>query len=318
MRATRLTFFRVARSAAPAAPWLRPGADEVSGFLSAHVAGLRDRAVQDSAARASFADPSDLALVTALRDGDDTKFLAAARTLGERLLDQMNKVGGTRPGLFVCATLTDDADPPTLHATALKLQVVSAEGAVLQTLDSGEETLAAVTNVLDRPGELQKGLVYPDARPGSDAVVGDKAAQQEALYFLRAMGVTLEARDAQGPASIVNAVAGRAGRGVADLVARALPAAAPAAPAAVLADIRRTVPALTPQTADDVVRKLADAPRPVTNVDTAAPVKATMLAGGLKITGPADAVRLVTWDPDPQGGWRVTFPSDTEPTVTWR
>lgn len=316
MRATRMTFFRVARGAAVPVPRIRPGVADVSAFLAAHVTGLQDRAAEGSASNASFVDAADEQQIERLRTGDDAAFLAAAGALGGRLIAEMAPLGGALPGLFVCATLESDAGAP--HAAVLKLQVVSEQGAVLKRLDTGEETLAAVTDVLDRPGELQKGLVYPDVRPTSQAVVGDKAAQQEAKYFLRAVGVTLEARDSATAGAVVAAVARLAGRDVADRVAHALPGVEPGPPEEVLAAVRDEVPALTQETADAVAADVRGGDRPVVRVDTAAPVQAKLRAGALTVTGPADAVRGVTWVPDANGGWRVAFRTEQEPRITWR
>ena len=318
MRATRLTFFRVARGAVPAIPWIRPGVVEVSAFLAAHVAGLRDRATEGSAAHALFANPADLQLMQDIRSGDESAFLAAAGILGTRLVAEMHHVGGALPGLLVCSTLVSDTDPTIAYAVVLKLQVVSEQGAVLQRLDTGEETLAPVTDVLDRPGELQKGLVFPDERPDSQAVVGDKAAQQEARYFLRAMGVTLEARDSASAGALVAAVAHRAGRVIAEQVVQALPSVQPAAPREVLATLGQTIPDLTEAAVADIAEALVTAERPVVRIDTSAHVTARLRAGALTLTGPADEVRRVTWESDPEGGWRIAFRSDQEPKVTWR
>ena len=317
MRAERLTFFRVARGAAPAAPWLRPGVAEVSDFLVDHVADLRKRATEGTAANASFADPADRQLIEDIRTGDDAAFLAAAGVLGTRLVAQMAPIGNAKPGLLLCATLHSDAIPPVASAAVLKLEVVSPHGAVLQMLDSGEETLAAVKDVLDKPGDLQKGLVFPDARPSSEAVVGDKAALHEARYFLRAMGATLEAHGSGSARDLVKAVAARASRKVAQQVVQVLPAITPAPPTRVLAALREAIPELTEDTATEVADALASAERPVVQVDTAAPVKAVLRAGALTVSGPAAEVGRITWDADPQGGWVVTFHTDQEPKLTY-
>jgi hypothetical protein len=317
MRAVRLTFFRVARGAPPAAPWLRPGVDEVSDFLVDHVADLRKRATEGTAANASFADPADLQLIEDIRTGDDAAFLAAARVLGVRLVEQMAPIGNAKPGLLLCATFHSDGTPPVASAAVLKLEVVSPHGAVLQMLDSGEETLAAVKDVLDKPGDLQKGLVFPDARPASQAVVGDKAAQHEARYFLRAMGATLEAHGSGSARDLVKAVAARAGHRVAQEVVQILPAMEPAPPTQILAALREAIPDLGEDTAAEVADALAAAERPVVRVDTTAPVKAVLRAGALTVSGPAAEVGRITWDADPEGGWVVRFNSYQEPKLTY-
>lgn len=317
MRATRLTFVRVARQHTPATAVLRLGVDEVSPFLVAHTEQLQKRAGEGSAANASFMAAADAQLMCDIREGNDGAFLVAADALSARLAEEMNHVGNPASGLFVCTTLVSDADPAETYAVLLKLEVVSEQGAVLRRLETGEETLAAVTDVLDRPGDLQKGLVFPDARSGSDAVVGDKATQLEAKYFLRAMGVTLETHEPKTAAALVAAVASCAGPTVAERVVDALPALEPAPTQDVLTALRRVVPELTEEASADVERELAAAERPVVRVDTRAPLRGRLRAGALRLSGPAADMRRVVWDTSPEGGWLVSFPSDQEPEMTW-
>jgi hypothetical protein len=318
MHATRLTFFRVARHVVLAEPLIRPGVDEVSPFLVAHVNDLRERAANGSTAKAAFLSDVDRQLMEDLRRGSDDVFLAAAGVLGARLVQQMNPMGAASPGLFVCATIESDDDPVVRYAAVLKLEVVSAQGAILKRLESGEETLAAVTDVLDQPGKLQKGLVFRDFRPGSEAVVGDKLAQHEARYFLRAMGVRLQAHDGASARALVSAVAEHAGQDVANRVVEALPTVNPAPTGAVLTALRAVIPELTEESSTAVATALATAERPVVLIDTAAPVTATMRAGSLRLSGPADAVGAASVLSDPEGGWWVRFHSDEEPTITFR
>jgi hypothetical protein len=311
-----MTFFRVARGGAAPSPVLRPGVEDVSAFLVAHGESLLKRAADGSTANASFGDTADEALLEAIRSGDDAMFLASAGVLGARLVEEMGKVGNAASGLLLCTTVAD-GDGDGAYAVVLKLEVISEQGAVLKTLDDGEETLAAVKDVLDQPGKLQKGLVYPDDRPGSEAVVGDLSATQEARYFLKAARITLEARPASSAAALVQAVAREAGPAVAQRVAAALPDVAQDATPQVLAAVREAVPDLGEHAAAAVAAALAGGDRPVVRVDTQAPVKGRVKAGPLTVTGPADEIGAVTWEADPEGGWSVSFHSDEEPSRSW-
>lgn len=272
------------------------------------------KATDGSAANAAFHDESRRQRVEDLRSGDDAAFLAAANELALQLTDEMNHVGNAAPGLLVCTTLKEGS---ATMAAVLKLEVVSNEGAVLRRLESGEETLAAVTNVLDRPGDLQKGLVFPDARPNSDAVVGDKASQQEARYFLRSVGVTLQSRPGSSAPALVVAIGKRASRAVADAVVEKLPSLTDGSPEQVLTQLREAGITISEPVVQEVVTDLARADRPVPVVTVSAPVKGKIRAGGLTISGPASDVRSVTWKQDPQGGWMITIHTDTEPVPTW-
>lgn len=68
-------------------------------------------------------------------------------------------------------------------------------------------------------------MVCPDNHPRSNAVVRDKAAQQEARYFLRSVGITPEARPNASAATLVAAVSKYTNRGTAQQVIAALSSA---------------------------------------------------------------------------------------------
>lgn len=316
LHATRMTFFRVARNSGAPTPVLRPGVEDVSAFLVAHVESLLARAADGSTANASFALPDDAALLGSLRDGDDAAFLAAAGTIGMRLVEEMSKVGRAAPGLLLCTTVVD-GEQGTARAAVLKLEVVSEQGAVLKVLDDGEETLAAVTDVLDQPGRLQKGLVFEDDRPSSEAVLGDLSGSVEARYFLQALRVTLESRPTHTASALVQAVAKHAGENVARQVVDALPTVPEATTAEVVAGLREAVLDLDGEAAAAVTEELVAADRPVVRVDTQAGVRGKVKAGPLTITGPAEHIGRVTWQQDPSGGWTVTLHSDEEPRRSW-
>lgn len=323
MHATRMTFCRVAKGGTVTPPALDTGVANVSDFLVAHAASLRERAAEGSTANATFVPavtggPAGAEqLMQDIRCGDDTAFLSAAGTLNVRLVDAMGKVGNAASGLLVCATVVDDASPPNRHAVILKLVVVSEQGAAIQKL-GGVESLAAVKDLLDQPGDLQKGLVYPDVRPGSRAVVGDKSGRQEAKYFLDAVGVVLEMHGSKTAGALVQAVTEQTGPQVAAQVVRVLPSIPAGTPDEVLGVLRLNVPELSEQGAATAAAALESDGRPVRQVDTAAPVKGTIKAGQITIAGPPYDIADITWTEDVSGGWTVTFHSDTEPTRSWR
>ena len=74
-----------------------------------------------------------------------------------------------------------------VRVAALKLDVHD-EHAAAARLVGDELQLEAVQDLLDIPGELQKGAVYPDDRPHSEVIIVDKF-ERTALYFLRALEV---------------------------------------------------------------------------------------------------------------------------------
>lgn len=317
MRAIRLSFVRVAKGSRPTVATLRPGVEEVSAFLCAHADGLIARANDGTAANARFYDDDRKQLIEDLRSGADDQFLAASDLLATRLADEMNHVARPASGLLVCTTFEGDQPSSPRLAAVLKLEVVSDQGAVLRRLDSGEETLAAVTNVLDRPGELQKGLVFADTRGDSEAVVGDKAAQNEARYYLKAMGITLDAHTNRSAAELVASVNRHTDRDTARRVVVTLPAVPSGTPREVLDGLRARDIAIPNEAAAVIVDELTSGPRPVRHVDVESRVKATIRAGAVTIKGPARDIDAIRIQPEPGGDWIITIRTDTEPSVDY-
>jgi hypothetical protein len=276
-----MTYARVSRGAAPGNMVERPHDAGVDAFLFDHVASLLERARGGDSPIASFVDPEASSLFDELRTEAPEKFLAAAQTLTLRLIGCMDRRAA--PGLLVCLRLRDGK---RRAAAALKLEVVTPHAAVLEALDTGEEVLAAATNVLDAPGDLQKGALVPDPRPLSDVVIGDRLAI-DAQYFPTAFGIQTEQRAVDASANLVSVVQAQAPKLVRKVVER-LPSATPGPAKDVLAEIGEQVPQLTTDVRRTIVDQLEQLKRPVRTVDTRAPLKQVVSADGITVTGPAD------------------------------
>jgi hypothetical protein len=220
----------------------------------------------------------------------------------------------SKPGVLVCASF-EEADGSRV-AAAVKLQVVSDHGAVLEQLESGETVLSAVRKVLDRPGDLQKGLVYPDSRPGSETVIGDKANQSEARYFLQAMGVEAEEHSKRALGAVAKALADASAPGNRDAVVRRLDQAGPGPLEDVVAEAVRGIS--MERSTPEILRDLQDRERPIRAVDTSAQLKCTVRAGAIKIDLPAAEMSRVTIEPSLDGGFVIEVRTDAEPLVTYR
>lgn len=313
MKATRFCLSVVRRGHAPTRPVLGEGIEGVSPFLVSHMDDLLDGAHRDRAPRTRIPVQVNRDRLEALRMGSDEDFLDAASDLAHALSNEMSHVNA-KDGVLVCVTFEDSSD--VRYGAALKLQVVSDHGAVLERLASGETVLSAVHQVLDRPGELQKGIVVPDPRSTSAAVVGDKANVTEARYFLLAMGVEAEqhARRALGEmatALLPYVLAEKQGEVLENLMATEGGPVAQVAAAA-------TKGLIAPEVVDAVVGELEGRERPIRLVDTSAPLKTTISAGGIKITLWASDLDRVTIEPAPDGGWLISLRVDSEPEVSHR
>lgn len=210
-------------------------------------------------------------------------------------------------GVLVCVTFVG---PRSRCAGALKLQIISDHGATLTRLNSGEVRLSAVKDVLDRPGDLQKGVVYPDLRATSSAVVGDKVNVRDANYFVEAMGLRLDERDKDAFGLLAQATADVVGVGDAPRVVRALSRARAHSVDEVLAEAAETEPLLDEATQARIIEELANRDRPVRQVDTQAALKRTIRVGDVTISGPARDLEDVATRPHPDGGREVVLRLD--------
>jgi hypothetical protein len=290
----------------------RPHDEGVDEYLFGHVKSLFDRASGGDSPIARFVDADASALFEQLRTGSEKQFLTAARLLTLRLVGAMDRRAAA--GLLVCLRVKDGGKT---SAAALKLEVVTPHAAVLEALDTGEEVLAAATNVLDAPGDLQKGALVRDPRPQSEVIIGDRLAI-DAQYFPAAFGIQTEQRAIDAAANLVSTLHAQAPSVVRDVVQR-LPSTAPGAAKDVLKKISQDVPQLTPKVQETVVEQLEQLKRPVRMVDTLAPVQQVISADGVRVIGPAEVMhRKAVVELNPEGGWRIIISAEEEPVITYR
>lgn len=202
MAITIVSYAYVEPSGQPPQMQERPTSAEVQKYLSAHVDALLGKAGTGSLLPAVFQSTDSRTRFGRLMKGTKQQFLTASQDLADRLCARMDQ--RARRGFFV----TLRRSGPALGA-ALKLDVHDAAAAALRLDTTGQPTLEAVQDLLDIPGELQKGAVVPDGRVGSDVIVGDKLVVTS-LYFLEALDA--EQHAAAGPATadflrVVQAVA---------------------------------------------------------------------------------------------------------------
>lgn len=312
MRIIKVTYAKVAHQQAVHQLTLRPHDAGVDAFLIDHIRELQSKTRGNVAPLARFTSEAAHDLFKSLQSGTDEEFLNAAHSLTANLVGEMD--GRAATGLFVCVRVVEHDG--AMSAAALKLQVVTEHAAKLEQVESGELTLAAVRDVLDAPGDLQKGAVIDDPRAGSDVIIGDRLAQ-DAAYFPRALGIRTEQRAVDTAANLITAVAAH-DQGVARTLITVLPQIPPGPTGEVLEQASARVPELTKDVIADVTATLARLPRPVNRVDTAAPVRTQIIADGVTVNfGPAAAQR-VRVERDQMEGWRVVILSDAEPRIEYR
>lgn len=312
MKVTHMTYARVAVHAAPRPMTSRPRDTGVEDFLKDHVSTLLKLAAAGDSPLAQFTDPAAQAEFEKLRTGSVQDFLDAAGALTARLTGEMD--GRTKPGLLVCVRLIDEGKP---SVAVLKLQVVTPNAAVLEALDSGDEVLAAAKNVLDAPGELQKGAIVPDPRLNSQVAVGDKLTV-DAQYFPRAFGIRTEQRATDAAAELLNALKDLLPPAAVGELAHTLPTVASGPPQAVLDAAAESIPELTDAVRTRAVDALLGRARPVAQIETTTPLKEVVSADGITVTGSVEAMRAVRDEERPDGGWQITIDVSKRPSRHFR
>jgi hypothetical protein len=307
---TFVTYTRVETGIPPKPQQLRQIDAATAGFLGEHVDKLLRKATRDTAAMpARFADPDAHALFTSLYRGTADQFLDAADRLAERLADAMD--GRASEGLFVA--LRVQTEVPEVVAGVLKLQVVPGHGAVLQQLESGELQLAAVTDMLEQPGELEKGALVAKSLKDGEVYCADRLPSS-ARYFPNAFGI----RRFAAPAAAAKAFFDTAQRVAPALVApiaTAWPTVEPDYTREVLARLGETVPGLTARIQEDIIEALEAYPEPVAWLDTRRRVRETYKIGGITLSGPIEEMRrAVSVEQRSEDAWQIVLETSEQPT----
>lgn len=285
LEVTHMTYARVATDAAPTYPELRPIDKGINDFLADHIGDLRRLTTTRQTQPGRFIDAQAQALFRSLRYDKTPDFLATVDSLTKRLVDKMDH--RTKAGLLICLRANEGSD---LIAGVLKLQVVAEHGAVLERLDSGDEVLSAVTDLLDKPGDLQKGALVMSTLPEGQVLTGDRLTGQDAIYFPTAFGIQLFARPSESVGELLDAVQAASPELVAP-VAAALPSIPPGDPEAVLTALGDCIPELDGSCQADVAQRLERLKRPVGVIDTKRRSSERIKIGDITISGPIDAMR---------------------------
>lgn len=309
---SRMAYARVATNAVPLAPVLRDINEGVNAFLADHIHDLRELTESRRTQPGRFIDASAQDLFRSLLYDEESGFLAAADTLTKRLIGAMDR--RANPGLLICLRATDES---SIIAGVLKLQVVAEHGAVLERLDTGEEVLSAVTDMLDKPGDLQKGALVSSALAENQVMTGDRLIP-DAAYFPNAFGIQIYSRPSQAAGQLLDVVA-ETKPDLAPAVAARLPSIPPGEVRDVLAALGQQVPGLTRDVQATVTDALAHRPRPVGMVDTSKTSTMRIKIGDITISGPtASMLRNTRVQGPATSGWQVVVAGTEEPKTSYR
>ncbi|WP_194894608.1 hypothetical protein [Catenulispora pinisilvae] len=312
MKINLVAYTRVAAGLAPKPPVSQRVDSPIEGFLSAHVTDLLEKANKDDAMPPGrFNDPEVRDLFQLLYQGSDDDFPGATLQLAERLIAVMN--GRTREGLLLALRADGDAGRV---AGLLKLQVVAEHGAVLERLDSGELQLSAVTDMLEKPGDLQKGALVTRSLPPDEVYCADRLVTA-AHYFPEAFGIRLFAKPSAATKTFFEVAHRVAPEQMAEIAAR-WPALESGYTRDVIGRLAAEVPDLTQEMQEEMIERLADSPRSVVRLDTGRRVKETYKIGGITLSGPIEEmVGGVHVQERPEGGWTITLNSSDEPSPVY-
>lgn len=306
-----MTYVRVDAGLTPKPPSLQEIELPIEDFLRAHVDDLLDKATKnDAAPPARFTDGDAEELFRYLHTGSEAEFLDSASELATRLIDRMN--GTTAEGLLLALRATHDSGQ---IAGLLKLQVVAENGAVLKRLESGELQLSAVQDLLEKPGDLQKGALISSALPAGQVYCADKLSRTS-QYFPDAFGIRIYAKPSAATKAFFDTAQTLASHLVAPIAQR-WPTLQPGTVREVLAELSESLPELQPQIQEEMIEALESGARPVLRLDTARRVKETLKAGEVTVSGPIEAMRqYVATSRMESGKWQTVVSSDDEPKMT--
>lgn len=303
----------VAHDAPPRAPHLDENIEvKVQAFFVAHIEALRAMSRGPDAPPAGrITDTESQALFQTLQMGDATDFAGAAGILAKRLIGRMNR--STRKGLLACVRAEEEQDRLT---AVLKLEIDPSNGTRLEELASGEIRLAAVTNVLEQPGDLQKGILVDSRTPAEEVLCGDIHASH-ARYFPEAFGIQAYAKPSQGPSALLKTAA-QHDTDLAARIAAALPRVRSGPLPEVISEISGHVPALDRDTQSELIDSLEQSPRPVAYIDTGKQVTMTIGDGEIIIKGSAESLHEQVELHETAEGWEARVRFAGKPATRYR
>lgn len=277
------------------------GTDEAD-YLERHVSALRDRANDADAQRSRFQPGADVPnLFKKLLSADDDTLVEITGIFATRLSNQM-KVA-TNPNAGVLAIVITGGGEQT-YVSVLKLDATH-EAASFKQLAQGKVTITLLRRLLPSPGELQKGISWPDPRPTSDAVIRDRNIQA-AQYFLNAFQLEVGAKASDTERDLLAAITSLPAAEVPKAFQLAATKTGPAE--TVVAELQTEHPSL-----EAIRPSLQPGPRAgIVRPNKIAARRIRLVAEGIEILVNPDYAGLVSWIAEGDG-YVITVRVPTEP-----
>jgi hypothetical protein len=306
-----LTFVKRKEPLVTATSWARLDRDDID-FLSRHVNMLRDAAGTEDQLVTRFQQGSGIpALLGKLLVAGEKEFIGVSAGLATRLQESMNQSTTPSPGVLAVIVSGRDGAAPD-WASVPKLDAIS-EAASFE-FAKGQVTLNVLRDLLPAPGQLQKGISWPDPRRAiSDAIVIDRN-QSLAQYFFNAYDLQVSPQPAVSERALGEAILQGVGR---DKRAEAMQFAATLSGRAdvVAAEVKRRYPSV------QIDRKDLGAEGALGGY-----IRPKKVAGhltrfrgdGIVVTVPHERLGRVTGPEQAAGGWRmiITFASQPEEEIS--
>lgn len=294
-----LTFVRRKEPLVTATSWAKLTGDDID-FLSRHVTMLREAAGSEDQLITRFQPESGVpALLGRLLTAGEEQFVDLSAGLAARLQESMDRSTTPSPGVLAIIVSGPDKAAPT-WTSVLKLDAIS-EAASFE-FDRGQVTLNVLRDLLPAPGELQKGMSWPDPRQGaSDAIVIDRN-QSLGQYFFSAYELQVSPKSSVSERALGEAIVqgvGREERAEAMRFAASLKGRADE----VAAEVRQRYPSV------QIDRKDLGADGALGGYIRPGKVAAhlTRFRGdGIEVTVPHDRLVQVTGPEETAGGWQMT------------
>lgn len=304
-----LTWTRVRAGGSPPTCVSKTASENVSGLLETHLENLRGRVRNGTTPPAEFVASEARTRFEVLRDGSEAEFLAAATEIAQDLVSKMDK--RTDPGILVALRRSNDGGT---EAAVLKMEVTDPFAGYIRKDPTEGEVLDAVRNLLDTPGHLQKGAVFPDVRSGSEVVVGDRLAAT-ALYFLDALGIRQVEKPSHAVAGVMRVVEDVVPERAQDVAALLQDSSAKS-----VASFVEEIPDLTQEVRGDLVARAEARRRPIRELDPtrSKSLKKILRVSGLTISGRVADMDRVKVKPRDDGGYRITIDVDEKPDVEYK
>lgn len=173
-----------------------------SDYFVRHVEKVR----QSSTCRALFASPSAIpSLLSQAAVATDEALVQISVTLQHHLATSMRTATNAKDCVFAVVRGTELYGGITINL--LKLDAVIEAGR-FDMLKSGRLTFEVLHQLLPEPGELQKGLSWPDARPDSDVMMVDRNVVS-AMYFEHAFDVAVSMRSFDAERDVADRITAR-------------------------------------------------------------------------------------------------------------